>query len=107
MVLHRPDGEPMEQHDWHESATNALAVFLDGARIEDERGESSRGHFLLLLNAHFEPVEFVVPTTGDWRVLLTSSDLDTTPELTASGTVTLLDRSLLLLHDDRPSTRLD
>jgi isoamylase len=104
MILYRPDGEPMEEHDWREATTNTLAVFLDGARIEDENGESRRGHYLLLLNAHFEDVEFTVPARGNWRAVLTSSELDETPEVDDTGTVTLRDRSLLLLHDERGTT---
>jgi glycogen operon protein len=102
MILYRPDGAPMEEQDWHDPV-NALAVFLDGDRIEDETGDSSGGHFLLLVNAHVEPVVFTAPTHGDWRVLLTSTELDQTPQITEAGSVTLLDRSLLLLHDDRPT----
>ncbi len=100
MGLHRPDGEPMTDDDWHRTEANALAVFLDGDRIEDEDGHVRGGQFLLLLNAHHEPVEFTVATDHTWQAVLTSSEPDDTPIITDHGTVTLADRSLLLLHDE-------
>jgi glycogen operon protein len=97
MVLYAPDGSKIE--DW-ETSLNALAVALDGRTIEDEQGETHEDQFLLLLNAHHEPVEFTIPPgSASWRVVLTSGDPerdDTTP----AATVTAEARSLLLLHGE-------
>ena len=43
----------------------ALAVALDGRQIEDADGETTDDRFLLLLNAHHEPVKFTVPPGPD------------------------------------------
>jgi isoamylase len=99
MVLYRPDGQEMTQHDWENPATNSLAVALDGRHIEDAEGETSLDRYLLLLNGHFEPVTFILPPSrGHWFTVLTSGPPDESPELTNEGTVGLEARSLLLLH---------
>jgi isoamylase len=104
MVLHRPDGEVMGEDDWRDAPTSSLAVFLDGERIEDQNGGSSRGQFLLFLNAHHEPVEFVVPSGhDDWRAVLTSLEPDHTPAISDQGTITRIDRSMLLMHREPPA----
>jgi isoamylase len=96
MVLYAPDGSKIE--DW-ETSLNALAVALDGRTIADEQGETREEQFLLLLNAHHEPVEFTIPPGNSaWRVVLTSSDRD--PDVTPVQTVTTEARSLVLLHSE-------
>ncbi len=99
MVLYRPDGKPMEQPDWENPETNSLAVALDGRHIEDSEGETSRDRYLLLLNAHWEAVEFTIPPGGGhWFVVLTSGEPDETPEVSPERTITLEPRSMLLMH---------
>jgi isoamylase len=98
MVMYRPDGKEMAEDDWLEPATNALAMVLDGRHIEDGDGETSRDRFLILLNAHWEPVEFTIPGWGRWKAVLTSGGPDDTPQITPERTITLEGRSLLLLH---------
>jgi len=100
LVLYRPDGAPMSEEDWQGGVeTNTLAVSLDGRHIEDNDGETTTDRFLLLLNAHHEPVEFAVPgAKTTWLAALTSAEPDDTPRLSAERTVTLEARSLLLLH---------
>ncbi len=58
----RPDGAPMEQQDWDNAATRALAVRLAG----------TDGDLIILLNGHFEDVDFQLPDTdgGDWRIVV-------------------------------------
>jgi len=100
MVLYRPDGEQMSEDDWANAATNTLLVALDGRQIEDEDGETSHERFLLLLNAHHEPVEFTLPAgRSKWQAVLTSAGPDDTPQMTPQRTITLEDRSLLLLRN--------
>jgi isoamylase len=101
MVLYRSDGYQMGPDDWQNPATNALAVSLDGRQIEDGEGETSRDRFLLLLNAHYEPVKFTIPPgRARWRAVLTSAEPDQTPRITRARTVTIEDRSLLLLRSN-------
>jgi glycogen operon protein len=103
MVLYRPDGAPMSADDWRNLPTNTLAVALDGRQIEDVEGETSQDRFLLLLNAHYEPVDFTIPLGGGaWYVVLTSGEPDETPAITAQRTISVGDRSLLLLHSPWP-----
>jgi len=44
-----------------EAASKTLAVALDGRHIEDAEGDTTRDRFLLLVNAHHEPVDFTAP----------------------------------------------
>jgi glycogen operon protein len=99
MVLYRPDGKPMAPEDWQDPSAHSLAVALDGRLIEDADGETSSDRFLLLLNAHYEPVTFTIPVgRRGWKAVLTSSGPDDTPQITSTGTITVEPRALLLLH---------
>jgi glycogen operon protein len=99
MVLYRPDGKHMTAEDWQDPAARALAMAIDGRQIEDSDGETTSDRFLLLLNAHYEPVEFVLPPgRAKWDAVLTTGPIEKTPKLTRRRTVALDARSLLLLH---------
>ena len=58
-----PAGDEMEEHDWAEGLAKTLGVFLNGDALETgRRGEEyTDDSFLLLFNAHHEPVVFTVP----------------------------------------------
>ena len=64
MVLYRADGKQMKEEDWQDPHAKTLAVSLDGRQIEDAEGETGSERFLLLLNAHFEPVSSPSPSAG-------------------------------------------
>jgi glycogen operon protein len=99
MVLYRPDGEPMTDADWTNPTSKTLAIALDGRQIADEDGDTSRDRLLLLLNAHYEPVDFTIPAgVARWSVVLTTDEPKDISELGQGDTVTVRDRSLLLLH---------
>ncbi|MGQ0468016.1 MAG: glycogen debranching protein GlgX, partial [Sporichthyaceae bacterium] len=99
MVLYRPDGAPMSDADWHNPVAKTLALALDGRQIEDEEGDTSRDKLLLLVNAHYEPVEFTIPAgRGNWKVVLTTDEPSDAPPVQAGAVVSVRDRSLLLLH---------
>jgi len=101
LVLYRPDGQQMQQQDWEHPATNSLSVSLDGRLVEDGEGRTSGDLLLLLLNAHFEPVEFTIPGhSSGWQVVLTSAEPDHTPKIGDDGRLELQDRSFLLLRSD-------
>jgi isoamylase len=98
MVLYRADGEQMTEEDWQIPQSKTLAISLDGRQIEDAQGEKGCERFLLLLNAHYEPVEFAIPIRhGKWQVVLTSAEPDHTPHLQDDGVLRVTDRSFLLL----------
>jgi glycogen operon protein len=99
MVLYRPDGKQMTADDWQDPYARALAMALDGRQIEDAEGDTTTDRFLLLLNAHYEPLRFTIPPgRAKWSAVLTTGKPDETPKLTTRRTITLDARSLLLLH---------
>ena len=102
VVWLRPDGQEMTSGDWGEHV-RCLGMLFSGQGITDvgPRGEAQQDDdFLLLLNAHHEPVDFTVPAgRGQWEVVLTTDDPDPIPLLGAGDTVSVLDRSLLLLRN--------
>jgi len=75
----RPDGHEMTPEDWTNSLTRCFGLRLAGDAIEepDERGERIVDTtFLMLLNAHHEPVPFVLPAHHRgvrWEPVLDSS----------------------------------
>ena len=72
----KPDGEQMSDEDWESGFAKSVAVFLngDGIREPDARGERvSDASFVLLFNAHHEPIEFCIPdlaTAERWHVVV-------------------------------------
>ena len=71
---------------------------LTVGRSRTPKGKPPADRFLLLVNAHDEPVKFTIPSVrAKWEPVLTTGRVDETPRLTAR-TVTLEARSLLLLH---------
>jgi isoamylase len=72
----KPDSSAMDDADWNSGFARSLMVFLNGDAIPepDDKGQRiSDAHFLLMFNAHTDPVKFVVPAAdfGDnWRVRL-------------------------------------
>lgn len=98
----------MTDRDWSTSYAKSLTVFLNGNAISepDRRGgKIVDDSFLLLFNAHSEPLEFTVPADHgqEWQTVV-----DTTlPVLPSPGTGTrvkagdtlwLTDRSLMVLQ---------
>ncbi|MDT8384717.1 MAG: glycogen debranching protein GlgX [Gammaproteobacteria bacterium] len=115
IVWLNPDGQEMDDEQWHHSSARCLGMFLAGAAI-DER--DPHGHpiidddFLLLINAHDHPVAFQLPTINrhrSWQALIdtTSAAVPVSGELArnyhSSETYPLQDRSLaLLIHPREP-----
>ncbi len=59
-----PAGHEMSEDEWRDSSVRCLGMFLSGQGLDetDERGRKlSDENFLVLLNAHHEDVEFVLP----------------------------------------------
>jgi isoamylase len=60
----RPDGEQMSDEDWGAGFAKSLGVFLNGDEIPNVDAAGRRvldESFYLIFNAHWEPVEFVLP----------------------------------------------
>ncbi|WP_446663859.1 glycogen debranching protein GlgX [Flexivirga sp. B27] len=101
-----PGGTPMNELDWRNGYARTLMVFLNGQAISapDERGRPVvDDHFLLLFNAHYEPVEFTVPPElydGKWQVALNTAAAEDDPETAyESGmTIDVPSRSMLVLQ---------
>lgn len=101
-----PTGVAMDEGHWGEDTAKALMVFLNGDAIErGRRGEDyTDDSFLVLFNAHHEPVEFTVPDSmwGDeWHRSIDTcvealDDLDDT--LKPGDIVAVEARSLLVLR---------
>ena len=61
----RPDGRKMTQRDWRNPRRASIGVFLNGdeVRMTTPRGEDVQDEsFLMLFNAHHEPLTFRMPT---------------------------------------------
>ena len=77
----RPDGQEMTDEEWA-SGRRCLGLRLSGDAIEevDDMGEPIVGDtFLILLNAHDDPISFVLPSYGDrvrWDPVLDTRDWD-------------------------------
>ena len=78
----RPDGQEMTDEEWANSGRRCLGLRLSGDAIEevDDMGEPIVGDtFLILLNAHDDPISFVLPSYGDrvrWDPVLDTRDWD-------------------------------
>ena len=75
-----PDGTQMDDDDWHTKFVRCLGIGLSGWDIGelDDHGQEILGRsFLLLLNAHEEPVPFTLPLANppiDWIRILDTHD---------------------------------
>jgi isoamylase len=103
----RPDGRKMTQRDWRNPEARAIGVFLNGDELNmtTPNGDELRDEsFLVLFNAHHEPMTFRMPTRrfgSRWTLELSTAE----PELerdagawSARHEVTVESRSILLLR---------
>jgi len=100
-----PAGTEMTDADWQAGFVRCLGVGLVGNQLDetDARGEPVRGDtFLLLFNAHHEPISFhLIGRAGDlvWDVLLDTNRSRVTQEpLAMNATYQLEARSLAVLQ---------
>ena len=101
-----PEGAVMSEADWAAGFAKSLAVFLNGQAIAepDIWGEPVRDDsFLLLFNAHHEPIAFTLPPVSHGE--LWESALDTAmpifsdrPMLKPGAVTTVEGRALLILR---------
>jgi glycogen operon protein len=108
-----PDGNEMSDQAWHEWHARVLGVVLVGDQLEetDDHGHQLKDHnFLLLLNAHHEPVPFIMPSLTDKARWYTLFDTSRDGKLRAADDTylggdeyALAGRSLALLRQRRRS----
>ncbi len=107
-----PAGTEMTAADWSDSNALAIALYLDGSDDPDRAEDGTwllDDDFLVLVNAWWEPLEFVLPATrgqASWR-----TDIDTydpaAPGSSAAAprgagdNVTVNPRSIVVLSDPR------
>jgi len=105
-----PDGREMSDEQWQEHFARCLGVYLSGADLNemDQRGNPVRDDdFLLLINAHHEPVSFKLPESGRpgaWSCLLDTAfkkGLGSDGRYAAGQAYPLQGRSLALLTRSR------
>jgi glycogen operon protein len=101
----RPDGKEMAAEEWTNGFTRSLGLRLAGDAIEevDESGRPIRDDtFLLLFNAHHEPVDFVLPAHRPrvrWDLVLDTRDWATAARAFRVGDAYPLEaRSVALLR---------
>jgi isoamylase len=120
LVWLTPSGQEMTGGDWSTRYARSLGVFLNGSAISEPgpRGETVRDDdFLLLVNAHSEPVTFVLPGArfaAEWEILVdTSAAADGAAgphaqsgagrRVRAGDRVRAGGRAMLVLRGDRPA----
>jgi isoamylase len=105
-------GTPMTPADWGDPSALSLAIYLDGADDPDLAEDGTPlldDDFLVLFNAWWEPLEFVIPATRDgqrWQAELDSYDLGAVssevPARQAGDHVAVGPRSVAVLRGPRP-----
>ena len=85
-----PEGTEMDGGDWSDPSALAIALYLDGADDPDRAANGTwlvDDDFLVLVNAWWEPLKFVLPATraqARWRVEIDSWD-PAAPAMPAAG----------------------
>lgn len=104
----RPDGSEMTEDDWSADFGRAVGLFLNGSAIPevDDFGERiTDSSFLLLLSAHYEPIDFTVPTDyGEkWEIVIDTMNADDEGDpLPAPTTLTVGPRAITVLRRVEP-----
>ncbi|OBG98988.1 glycogen debranching enzyme GlgX [Mycobacterium sp. E136] len=101
-----PDGSEMSDEDWETGYAKSIAVYLNGNGIPDRDVRGQRivdDSFVLCFNAHYEPIDFVLPEKkfGDsWiSVIDSAADGDDEPAPVGAGQkVSVAARSVIVLQ---------
>jgi isoamylase len=100
----RPDGRRMTIRDWQQEPGRTLGVFLNGDEIPSRTAHGDEivdDSFLLLFNAHFDPVTFTLPTRrfgARWELVLATGDGAPEDFVGARAEVVVQGSSLTLLR---------
>jgi isoamylase len=107
-----PAGAWLADADWSDPNALAVALYLDGSDSPDRAPDGTwliDDDFLVLVNAWWEPLEFVLPETrpeAAWRALVNTYDLAAPAGSATAGKagdhVAVGPRSMLVLTSPRP-----
>jgi maltooligosyltrehalose trehalohydrolase len=108
----RLDGRPMTDDDWRSPATRSLALFLAGQGVDDLDDDGrpiADDDLLLVLHAHPEPRECVLPAfprgATAWELLLDTSDDEAAGVYSGGAALPMPPRSLKLLRGITPDRK--
>jgi glycogen operon protein len=102
-----PAGTPMTTADWADPSALSLAIYLDGSDDPDRAEDGTPlldDDFLVLFNAWWEPLDFVIPPTRPglaWRAEMDSYDPAApaaAPQRQAGDQVIVGSRSVVVLR---------
>jgi len=107
-----PAGTAMTGGDWSDGSALAVGIYLDGSDEPDRAADGSfllDDDFLVLVNAWWEPLDFVLPVTrpgAAWQAVIDTYDpaaAGSSPAapLAAGEKVTVGPRSIVVLSDPR------
>ncbi len=103
----RPDGKQMTDEEWDQGWQKCIGVFLNGHTLGDVNLSAQPvvdDDFLLLLNCHYEPVDFSIPeleSDRKWEVVFDTRDAafsESSKTVGAGESISLIERSLVLLR---------
>ncbi|MBW3095489.1 glycogen debranching protein GlgX [Bifidobacterium sp. 64T4] len=106
-------GSIMDMNDWQNTHAFSMMVYLNGADIPemDYYGNATVDNdFILIFNAHYEPIQFTLPDENygsRWKLVVDTHNPDG-PELNyeAGFAITAQSRSfMLLMSEDKPEQR--
>jgi len=107
-----PAGQIVTGEQWADRHARAVAIYLDGADEPDRAADGSPlidDDFLILVNAWWEPLDFLLPPTRPGQAWYTEIDtFDLTGDasngkFSAGDRITAGPRSLVVLHGPLPS----
>ena len=99
-----PGGKEMTQEDWGAGYAQSLAVYLNGEAITEPDPRGGRivdDRFLLLFNAHPDPLTFTLPEPSlapGWEVAIDTGSAKRSRPLGATGEVKVSGRAVMLLR---------
>ncbi len=108
-----PGGNEMTDEEWNSPFVRCLGMLLSGDTIDVQtfEGETIRDNsFLLLINAHHEPIQFVLPGQKNvvWQLLLDTASTEgfcaDTPEAASGDEAEISGRSTMLFKLKTGST---
>jgi isoamylase len=105
----KPDGAEMCDDDWDAGSLRAVGIFLNGEAITDRDRRGQRitdDSFLLLFNAHADPVDWTLPKQWGqwWEVIIETADPGRDGQtLESSATIPVASRSVVVLRRRDPA----
>lgn len=103
----RPDGKQMTDDEWDQGWQKCLGVFLNGHTLGDVNLSAQPvldDDFLLLLNCHYEPVDFSIPeleSDRTWELVIDTRNpgfSEPGKSVRAGESIALIERSLILFR---------